>query len=649
MLHRCTALLLAAILPTLSALPAQAVVVRVAALRTGVRTSAPALHVAPTGISALGNSLTLQPSLNAPARNTLSAPLLSAPRLTQTLRHGPVQQAGASAATAELQPAALKAQSAKTPVAASKRQSTAKRLQHLHKSAVADQVALRELSGEGSRNLAAIAFSRLLGQPTRPTENSAVLPSARAYPPLQHGAKLTSSIEHKEISPEPEPATPAAPSEQKRLRSYMLGTGVFKIGMEALGVSAPLLALTIFGSATWAAMLAIGWGTAQIAFSSLAGGIIDRRSPSKVLAWSMGLQGLTVALLISLFLVDSMAPGLLSFKLASPYVLLALYSLAGGLMGVADTARQVIPPEIIGTREREIKIFNAKTHIAYEIAGVAGAFATGFIIKFFGLVPALLLHPPAYILAAFIFWRMKITRPAARRVTASRTTNLEPQSSPLAPMSAGRGRIGQAFADLRLGAKTIFSKPIYRWAALALVLPLMLHRLLEGLLIPVAAKMLLGDPAVAAWIIAASNAGELVGAILLWRTLKNPNSTGKFRSHIWVRLMAMGLLGLWVFTLAPQLAFVLPLIAFGSLTWAASDLSLRSKLQNALPPHLRGRSFGFLGAAAFAIVMLASLALGQMLDAVAVGPVFLVVGIAVSIIAALMFWAGLKLRAPKQK
>ncbi len=361
----------------------------------------------------------------------------------------------------------------------------------------------------------------------------------------------------------------------------------------------------------------------------------------------MGLQGLTIAVLLGLFAFDMYLPGLLAFKLASPYVLLALYSLAGGFLGVADTARQVIPPEIIGTHEREIKIFNSKVHIAYEVAGVIGALATGVIILNFGLVPALILHPPAYLLAALVFSRLKLGPRMARKRAASESANLEgAKASPVAEWASGRP-VRRAFGDLWLGAKTVWSKPIFRWSALALILPLVLHRLLEGLLIPVAAKVLLGNPAMAAWIIGASNAGELIGAILLWRSIRNRDQTKRYRSHIWVRAMSLGIMGLWVFTLRPDLMFVLPLVALGSMTWAASDLSLRSKLQNALPHRYRGRAFGFIGATAFALILGASLGLGTLMDAMAAASVYLWLNIALVPLAALMFYAGLKLRKPK--
>ncbi len=450
-----------------------------------------------------------------------------------------------------------------------------------------------------------------------------------------------------EAAPAPDYKAPQAPApvpdaaRKSQIRTYLLGTAAFKIGMEALSVSVPLLALTVFGSATWAAVLAMGWGSAQIIFSSMAGGLVDRTSPSKVLAWAMRLQAAAIGTLISLFAVDHFLPGLFGFPLAGPYVLFALYSLAGGFMGAAETARQVMAPALVGEHEHGVKRFNAKVHIAYEIAGVAGALLTGLIISQLGLLTALILHPPAYLLAAWIFIRLNIPGRAAAPAAAG------PAGRKQWAIVRAAGAVRRAFSDLWTGMRTLASHPVYRWGALALILPVVMHRLLEGILLPVAAKTLLGAPAMSAWLMAASNAGELIGAILLLRALNKDGGEEKFRSHVWVRVAAFGLLGVWVFALYPQLAFLLPLVAFRSLTYAASDLSLRSKLQNALPPSLRGRVFGFIAATAFSLILGASYGLGRMLDAFGAGPVFIGVGVAATLLAALMFYAGLKLRTPE--
>ncbi|MEK7746562.1 MAG: hypothetical protein AAB576_07850, partial [Elusimicrobiota bacterium] len=202
----------------------------------------------------------------------------------------------------------------------------------------------------------------------------------------------------------------------------------------------------------------------------------------------------------------------------------------------------------------------------------------------------------------------------------------------------------RAWEDLKEGAGAVLSHRAFRWGMLALVLPMVLHRLLESLLIPVAAQTFLADPAKAAWIIGASNFGELLGAVFLARSIQSDKSP---RTAFWVKLMALGLLGLWSLFLGQGLALLLPLVAFSSLSWAASDLSLRGKIQAALPESVRGRSFAFISAVGFLSVLILSLGVGFLMDLAAHSAVFLAIGAAVTAMAVLMWQASRVLSAPK--
>lgn len=529
--------------------------------------------------------------------------------------------------------------------AAKTRQTLNQRLGGLLTAARSDGENIAKSSGGGLYQTARFGFARLLNRGLIRTAGASDVAVPKGKP---LGRFRANGLQHTYEAGEKQDFAPPEPFQEnpKTVRTYLLGTGVFKIGMEALSLSAPLIALTIFGQVKFAAILVVGWWLSQIIFSSLSGGILDRRSPSKVLAVTMGLQALSVAAIIGLFAVDQFLPGMLAFKLVSPISLLALYSLAGGFMGIADTARQVIPPDIIGPQERRLKIFNAKTHIAYELAGVTGALLTGVIISQFGVIPALLLHPPAYLLAAFIFWRMKL-RP--QRLTAAKMNGDVVDTARNASLAGQRGNpLTRAISDIKEGAKTVLSKPIFRWSTFALVLPLVTHRLLEGLLIPVTAKTILGNAAVAAWIIGASNLGELLGALLLIRALmsSDPGAEKKrFRSSFWVRLMTIGSLGIVSLTFASSLNLwiILGMIAFRSMTWATSELSLRSKLQNSLPKHLRGRAFAFISAVAFALILATSMGVGFLMDIVPQLTVFYGVDIALAVAAVVLFFAAYRL------
>ncbi|MBI5595338.1 MAG: MFS transporter [Elusimicrobia bacterium] len=578
------------------------------------------------------------PQLAAPSFAQLplgGVPSLTAPNLPSvmpTLNMPAPQVRAAAAAQAAAVAAQSLAPSARATPKAEAKAPLAQRIQALSQAAAKDLQALPAASTNESHAAAETGFARLIGvELAGRSAADAALPIAAPSRTLRSGLARPSRAANKAAA---ETAAPAPDSlKNPQVRWYLAGTALFKVGMEALGLAVPLIALTVFGQATMAAALAMGWGLSQIVGSSVGGGLLDRKAPAKVLKWSMGLQALSVGTLLSLFVVQSS----FGIPLALPAVIFGLHVVTGVLAGVADTARQVIPPLLVGSEGKRLKVFNSKVHVAYEVAGVAGALLTGVLISAFGLVPALILHPPAYLLAAWAFSRLKLADNPAAAAAAPAGNLLE--------------SVKRAWADLKAGFVAVKGSKVVFWAAVALVLPLVLHRLLEGLLVPIAAKTLLGAPSVAAWIIAASNFGELMGAFFLMKANMSDAEASKLRSPFFIRLMAAGVLALWVLNFAPSFWFILPAVAFGSFSWAASDLSLRSKIQETLPPAVRGRAFGFLTAAAFAVVLAASFGLGLLFDALPAAPVFWGVNAALTLMAVGLFYAAKKLAAtyPKKK
>lgn len=425
--------------------------------------------------------------------------------------------------------------------------------------------------------------------------------------------------------------TPAEEKARDRVLSrYLWGTRAFKVGMEALGLAVPLLALTTFGSAAIAAGMAAGWGLSQAAFGIWGGSLIDRNPPGKILTRAMYLEALAGAALIALFLTDKFLPAVLPFAAFNPVAVLVLYSLAGGFVGMADVARQGVPPSVFGEDEKAVKAFYARTHIAYEVAGVLGAALAGFTIKYLGIAAVLAIHPPMYLLAAWIFSKLRL-----------------PQAHPIvkaAPDAAAPRGLKAVWSDLKEGVRTIHSSPMIMWGAAALILPLIVHRLMESLLIPVFAKAVLFAPAKAAWMTTASNAGELLGALMLSRSMKKDDPP---HSAFWVRLLALGLVGLWAFSISPTLWSILPFIALSRVTWAASDLSLRGKLQSAIDPDKRGRTFGLITAVTFVLIVASSLGLGMLMDAFPIAAVYIGVNVALTLLALVLLKASFPLAEKK--
>jgi hypothetical protein len=216
----------------------------------------------------------------------------------------------------------------------------------------------------------------------------------------------------------------------------------------------------------------------------------------------------------------------------------------------------------------------------------------------FGPLWSLLLQPPAYLLGAWLFSRVSV--PDA------------PPAAALAPVRGGlRARAAEYLADVKAGAKLVLGDRRLRWLALAFVLPQIVHRVFENLILPVYAKTVLGHGGYSAYLLTASNLGELVGAALLLRL------AAKIPAPSWVRRGGLGMLLGWALVFSHSLPVLLPLILAFSMTWSSSDLSLRAEVQSALSEKDLPRATSFLFGAFVLGAAAVSLGLGAFLDALA--------------------------------
>ncbi|MDD5302303.1 MAG: MFS transporter [Elusimicrobia bacterium] len=422
---------------------------------------------------------------------------------------------------------------------------------------------------------AAQSFSLLTGEALATRGES---PSVLAAPAHFDSPFLSPASFSAPRSPAPSPET------AKNVRRMMVGTAVMKSGMETITLSVPMLALTAFGGISAVAGLVVVYGLSQAVFAAMAGGLADRFTARKVLAGAVVAQAALVAALIAVGAVGALSMG----------TLIPLYLLIGGVTGVIETTRHSIPTLLLGQDEAALKKYNAKLHISYETAGVIGALAAGALIGLVGPLWSLAIQPPAFALAAWFFWRVRHPLPEAG-----------------APAAGGiRARIADYFKDIKAGSKLVLGDGRMRWVALAFVLPQIVHRVFENLLIPVFAKKVLENPSASAWLLTASNAGELAGAAVLLRlAARFPGS------HGWVKWGALGLLLTWALAFSHSLPILLPMILFSSMSWAASDLSLRSEVQRSVSEKDQPRAISFLYGAFVIGSSLLSLALGGLFGA----------------------------------
>ena len=473
------------------------------------------------------------------------------------------------------------------------------------------------LQGAGERH-----FKLLLGE--RPSETSdAKLPET---PGPAWSARLLPSQEFYSLNippqragkPVPRPELPSDQQQQRSVRRMFMGTAAFKFGMEAISLAIPLLALQTLGGATCVGMLAVGFGLAQAVFSSVGGNLTRRFPANRVLAGAALAQAVAVGA----------ALGLKAAGLFNPWLLFPLQGLIGASLGILEAARRVVPALILGQNDAVLRRYNSRLHVRYEMAGVAGSLAAGALIALKGPMAALILQPPACLLAAIFFWQVAHARGVPGNDAAPRRGLAE--------------ALPRYFDGLRQSARTVFGDPRLRWIALAMLLPQIAHRIIEGLLIVVFANGILHQGALSSLLSASTNTGELVGAALLLKYAGNSEAAS------WVRLVSLGLLGAWAMYFTTSLPFIMPLLFAAAVTWAANELSLLSELQSAVAERDQPRVLSFLFAVYMAGVTVASPVVGWFLDKVPLRTGFLGIGLVLMAVSAVLAYAARRVAANKK-
>jgi len=448
------------------------------------------------------------------------------------------------------------------------------------------------------------------------------------YTTLPAGPVAAAALQKADTQSEAKPQVPAAgdAARKKSARQALLGTGIYKFGMEALNVSMPLIALTVFGSAVWMATMAVAWGASMTLASMFAGGLIDRKPVQKVLAGALVTQAVAVGGIIALLVLG----------VTSPWLILPLYSFAGLTQGVVLTARDTIPARILGRDQAVLGKFNAKTHMVYETAGTIAPLLVTLLIGKVGLIAGLFLQPPAYLLAAYAFSRLKLD--SVRDVRQE----LRAQEGGV------KDAIKRVASDIREGARIVLGSKEFRWLGFMLLGPMVVHRVFEQILIPIFTKGVLAAPAKSALVVSASNFGELLGALLLLRVLSNTQGDKKPSPFRWIRAMALGILAVWVLSSGLSLPVIMALAAIMSTTWAANDISMTSYFQSRLPNESAGKAVGFLLALELSTIMALSYLLGFIFDFLPIPAGLVGVSVALTVLAALFYRGYGKLRAAQK-
>jgi MFS family permease len=427
--------------------------------------------------------------------------------------------------------------------------------------------------------------------------------------------------------PASEPTAAALPeiSEHSRsgFRLYAAGISIVKVGIEALNLVVPTLLLSQFGAATLVGALFLSSQLAGLVAGWIAGPLVDRFSPAKVLAVTAILQ---IAAIGSIPLAFAFGT-----TLGLP-VIFGLFTVNGLLGGAFDIARRAALPQILGRDERLLNAHNAKIYITREIAAMAGIVGAGFLLGKLGYLATLGIHPAAYIVAALLFARLAFRRgeaaPAPTKVEAG-------------PAEKPKGFLA-SLKSLTRGARLVWSNPELRRAAFLNIPVITLHNLFHQMLAVVYAAKVLGSPTAAAVLLVAWNLGEFAAALILRRQSARQGEKADL-GPAWLRYAAAAVLGSWLLWIFPTIYVAAPVIFLMAMGMLGNELGLASYFQSAAAKEDVGAVTGFVYSLATTVAMVALLAMGWIFDGFGGTAGFLVLALVLSAVS-VFFWLSARRR-----
>jgi len=419
-----------------------------------------------------------------------------------------------------------------------------------------------------------------------------------------------------ESASEPAAPLPEVPAPARAaFRLYAAGVTAVKVGIEALNLVVPAFLLTQGAAASVVAGLFLSAQVAALAASWVAGPLVDRFGPAKVLAATASLQIAAIGAIPVAFAFGT--------TLGLP-VIFGLFAVNGLLGGAFDIARRAALPGILGRDERVLNAYNAKIYIARELAAMAAIFGTGYLLGKLGYLAVLGIHPAAYVVAALLFARLAFRGGASA-----------PPASEPAPAAKAKG-LRAALEALTRGARLVWSDPALRRAALLNIPVLALHNLFHQILAVVYAAKVLGSPAAAAVLLGAWNLGEFAAALLLRRQAARQGEKASL-GPAWLRYAAAAVLGSWLLWLFPSVYVAAPVIFLMALAMLGNELALASYFQSAASKEDSGAVTGFVYSLSTTFGMAALLAMGWLFDGFGATAGFLALAIALTA-ASVFFW-----------
>ncbi|ORZ31763.1 hypothetical protein BCR44DRAFT_1416876 [Catenaria anguillulae PL171] len=376
------------------------------------------------------------------------------------------------------------------------------------------------------------------------------------------------------------------PTERRNVAIYIMGIMGYKFALENLsGCFSNIILQRVpqNPSTVWSTIVSVNFAAQSIG-SLLVSPLMKRWPTSRVLSTAIITFGLLVAIVPILeFFTGGGRDGTLTagekkykFGQYDPMIVGYLFPVIGIFHGIIELVRRVIPKDIVGADALKLKRMDGMVMVFYQIAGTSGALLSRVWIDKINYAYTLAIIPVVYLFVVAPIW--------------SRIRNEEEKVAAINYKSQGAireiGAIFRAFfRSVWIGAKLTLTNRSLVWLTFAYSVPFVIHRYKENVLYAHYANFGLSRGAYQQQLIAGSNFGELLGALLIVIyaiTVPTPIP--------WQRLDALSLLTLWIYPLAAPWrenieGWVWFLTLYNipvSLGWSAGDCSLVAYIQSRL-------------------------------------------------------------------
>ena len=277
-----------------------------------------------------------------------------------------------------------------------------------------------------------------------------------------------------------------------------------------------------------------------------------------------------------------------------------------------DVARRAALPLIVGRDEGVLRTQNGRLYVWREMAATAGVFGAGWVVKTFGALNTIWIHPIFCFLAALSLLRL---------------WNVRPQEGSGKPAARERISWRAWIADLKDGMRHVFQDPKLRALVLINIPLTAVHKLFHTVVAVVYATQVLHNPTFAAIMVGAWNLGELAGSFYLDRRGKQS------RFSNWLRLAAAASLSMWTFYLIPTAWAAVAASFLIAAAMIGNELGTASYMQAKVPEKSLGSVTGFVYGLSRAVGMLALAGAGWAFDALTAQGGFMVLAIIFTIMA----------------